>query len=192
MKTCVLTGATGSVGLGIATRFLEEFEEIELILTCRNLQKGREVLLELQNYRKGAQQIKILTMDLSDPKGILQSVDRLHQMVSSIDFLVLNAGVMVTEGIDLVKGTKNLFTRPSWVAKTGGDIMTQTKGKVTSDDLGFVFCSNLFGHYLMVTECLDLLEKSEIGARVMWSSSTTAQPEFFDFDDYQCKKGYCN
>ena len=189
MKTCVLTGATGSVGLGIATRFLEEFEEVELILTCRNLQKGRETLLQLQTYRKPNQQIKILTMDLSDPKQVLESVERLTQMVHKIDFLVLNAGLMATEGIDLVKGTKNLLTRPSWVAKTGGDIMTQTVGKLTSDDLGYVFCCNLFGHYIMVKECLDLLEKSDIGARVIWSSSTTAQPEFFDFDDYQCKMG---
>jgi hypothetical protein len=67
--------------------------------------------------------------------------------------------------------------------------MKQTLGKKNEEGLGLTFAANVFGHYNLLKKLVDCLEKSKLGARVIWCSSTTAAPEFFNIEDYQCLKG---
>lgn len=67
--------------------------------------------------------------------------------------------------------------------------MKQKIGLETKDGLGYVFACNVFGHYILANELCSLLSLSSRGGRIMWCSSTTAVPEFFDPEDWQCFKG---
>ena len=92
--------------------------------------------------------------------------------------------------MNILAGLKNLLTRPAYVAKTGGDVIQQHVGIMTPEGLGDCFAGNVFGHWIMVRELQGLLEKAN--GRIVWSSSTTADPTFFDSKDYQCIQGYGN
>ena len=72
-------------------------------------------------------------------------------------------------------------------------------GGKTADGLGEAFVANALGHFGMLRELEDLLAKTVVAerregrggfySRVLWTSSTTAVPEFLDEDDLQCMKG---
>jgi 17beta-estradiol 17-dehydrogenase/3beta-hydroxysteroid 3-dehydrogenase len=197
MKTAVITGGNGAVGMGIAKRLLQEYE-IKVLLVCRNLKKAKQAQNVLitscfpNDNEKGFEMVQVVQGDLEDVDSVFTCCQELLKL-SRLDYLVLNAGVMPTDGIDLWTGIKNVLTRPSYVAKTGGDVIKQRKGEVTRQGLGKVFASNVFGHFIMVSlinkvrQLQALIKKSNGG--VFWCSSTTAVPELFDPTDYQCLRG---
>ena len=84
-----------------------------------------------------------------------------------------------------MRGLWNLLTNPSYVAKTGGDVVQQHIGRITEDGLGETFASNVFGHFIIVRELENLL----LNGKILWFSSTTADVSFFDPSDYQCIQG---
>jgi len=56
--------------------------------------------------------------------------------------------------------------------------------------LGEVFCSNVFGHYVLAHELMPLLSQpastsSQAGGKIIWVSSVEALPEHFSIDDIQ-------
>jgi 17beta-estradiol 17-dehydrogenase/3beta-hydroxysteroid 3-dehydrogenase len=106
-----------------------------------------------------------------------------------MDTLFLNAGLIPIKKMDIKTGAWNLLTRPSYVAKTGGDVILQHVGLVNDEGLGDTFAANVFGHWLLVRELTPLLATSEYGGKAVWFTSTTADPDFFDPKDYQCIKG---
>lgn len=188
MRNAVITGANGSVGLGIANLLLSEYlNSITIHLVCRNSTRGEEAIQILLKghplVEKG--RLVLVLCDLSSRKSVQEACEEIKKNSESIDLLFLNAGIMLTNGIDLKKGVVNILTRPSYVARTGGDILKQPIGSTTDDGMGLVFACNVFGHYSMVKLLTPLLQKSTVGGRVVWCSSTTAIPEFFDYVDYQ-------
>ncbi|KAI8908374.1 hypothetical protein EDD86DRAFT_191421 [Gorgonomyces haynaldii] len=168
----LITGANGALGTGIIQRLIEEYDQLDIVLACRNLEKAQKCIDSFQTLGKSIN-FHRLQIDLTDAK---------------LDFLVLNAGVMPLDGLDLKSGIVDLFVRPGWVAKTGGNILRQTRGSVTKDGLGLSFAANLYGHYILATELQHSLEQSKSG-KIIWLSSTTAAPECLDFDDEQCLRG---
>jgi 17beta-estradiol 17-dehydrogenase/3beta-hydroxysteroid 3-dehydrogenase len=153
-KVAVITGGNGSVGMGIARRLLLE-HHVKVYLVCRNMQRGFAAKDELINEcfpkdpKLGSDSIEVVPCDLASVKSVLGCCKELKKL-RRLDYLILNAGIMPSEGIDLWTGIKNLLTRPSYVAKTGGDIIMQRKGEVNEDGLGTVFAANVFGHFIMV------------------------------------------
>jgi 17beta-estradiol 17-dehydrogenase/3beta-hydroxysteroid 3-dehydrogenase len=153
-KVAVITGGNGSVGMGIAKRLLLE-HDVKVYLVCRNLGRGnaaKEQLIEEcfpQDPNRGLDNIEVVSCDLSSVKSVFECCKELKNL-RRLDYLILNAGIMPSVGIDLWTGIKNLLTRPSYVAKTGGDIIIQRKGDVNGDGLGTVFAANVFGHFIMV------------------------------------------
>lgn len=60
----------------------------------------------------------------------------------------------------------------------------------TEPPLGNVFCSNVFGHYILAHELMPLLSRpasptSKSGGKIIWVSSVEALPENLDLDDIQ-------
>jgi 17beta-estradiol 17-dehydrogenase/3beta-hydroxysteroid 3-dehydrogenase len=196
MRVALVTGANGAVGMGIISRMLDDnqFDDVQFVLTCRSVKRGEKALESILASRKEqindpSARFHIVACDLASPSSVRDASKKIRQLVDRVDFLFLNAGVMPTEKLDLFTGLGNLVTRPSYVARTGGDFMKQQEGLLTDDGLGYVFVCNVFGHYILVNELIPLLQVANGNGRILWCSSTTAAPELFDPSDWQSKKG---
>jgi 3-keto steroid reductase len=123
-----------------------------------------------------------------------------------LDVIVLNAGIGGWQGLNWLMAVWDVFTdivnSTTWprfkVAKVGALVKaqlpssTQDSGDAKQHDppLGEVFCSNFFGHYLLVHEIMPLLSRpastgAQSGGRIMWMSSIQAQPFSLSLDDIQ-------
>ncbi|TPX71160.1 hypothetical protein SpCBS45565_g01280 [Spizellomyces sp. 'palustris'] len=202
-RVAIVTGANSGVGYGIVQRLLEHTldprnEQLTIVMACRNssraeaarakllAQYASEDMKEKAIMAEGA--LQILIVDLSSTKSVFGACEEFKRRFSRLDYLILNAGILPCDHMNIKEGLKNLVTRPAYVAKTGGDFFSQRQGTVTAEGLGEVFAANVFGHYIMVKE----LEESMRGSpcpRILWFSSTTACPEFFSVGDFQCVRG---
>ncbi|KAI8824215.1 uncharacterized protein EV422DRAFT_519300 [Fimicolochytrium jonesii] len=206
-KTFLVTGANSGVGYGIVQRLLEQAlepnsEDVVIVMACRSRPKAeaaRQKLLEesqtvadakVSQRRRSVkpEMLQILIVDLASMQSVFAACEEFQRRFSRLDALLLNAGILPCSHINIRRGVKNLLTRPSYVAKTGGDFFSQYLGDVTADGLGTVFAANVFGHYVMVKQLLSTLSRSP-SSRVLWFSSTTADPSFFNPADFQCLKG---
>ncbi|KAH6564780.1 hypothetical protein BASA50_002942 [Batrachochytrium salamandrivorans] len=159
----------------------------------RNKQKAIDAQEQLiakhfDNAADGQQFVQLLLVDLSNTGSVFAACAEIKSRFHHIDFLILNAGIMPISHTSFSGGAKDLFTRPATLAKTGGDSLVQRMGTVTSEGLGEVFAANVFGHYIMVRELEDTMAASK-DARIVWMSSTTANPTMMSFEDFQCIKG---
>ncbi|KAI8912403.1 hypothetical protein BC831DRAFT_490930 [Entophlyctis helioformis] len=196
-KVALVTGANTGIGFGIVERLIEHFEAahepVTIVLACRNRAKAQEARAALiaryfpAHRSFGERTIQLLAVDLSNTKSVLLAAADFKRRFRRLDFLALNAGIMPVAAIDAVAGAVDLFTRPLVLAKSGGNALVQRAGLVTAEGLGEVFAANVFGHYLLVRELEDELARSG-DARVVWMSSTTADPALFDDSDWQCVK----
>ncbi len=135
-----------------------------------------------------------------------------------LDVVILSAGIGGWKGVDYFKGTRDVIfntiqavTWPEFNIGTLGDIVKpqlSLKGNNASDEarqplhgaqekdeafLGKVFCSNVFGHYILAHELMPLLSRpanpsTNTGGKIIWVSSITTLPGDFSFDDFQCLK----
>lgn len=175
-------------------------EERTIVMACRNKAKAeiaRTQLLEEaaeKAKRDGRQEtladdiLQILIVDLSNTKSVFRACEEFKNRFTRLDCLLLNAGILPCSHMNIGAGVKNLLTRPSYVAKTGGDFFAQYRGETTPEGLGQVFAANVFGHYIMTKELEPALLRSP-SPRILWFSSTTAAPDFFDASDFQCLQG---
>ncbi|KAJ3035091.1 hypothetical protein HDV00_004313 [Rhizophlyctis rosea] len=198
-KVILVTGANGGVGFGTAQcilqHALETNEDITLILACRNKTRAEQAKSKLMveffshDLAEGNNDIQILLVDLSSSKSVLNASREFRQRFKRLDSLVLNAGILPLSHISYWEGLKETLTSPAHLARTGGmKVMIQYRGQVNAEGMGETFAANVFGHYILVKELVDSLAASGNG-RIIWFSSTTADPEFFDEEDYQCLKG---
>ncbi|KAI8922400.1 hypothetical protein DFJ77DRAFT_506175 [Powellomyces hirtus] len=199
-KVVLVTGANSGVGYGIMQRLIEHSlgaraeATTVLVMGCRSRARAEAARGKLLGEaRKTAKRdvpesmIQILLVDLSDTENVFKACAEFKKRFTRLDALHLNAGILPCTAMDIPTGIRNLITRPSYVAQTGGDFFKQEIGVTTAEGLSAVFAANVFGHYIMTKE---LLSHMTPGARVLWFSSTTAStPAFFDATDYQCLKG---
>ncbi|KAJ3049900.1 hypothetical protein HK097_009107 [Rhizophlyctis rosea] len=198
-KVILVTGANSGVGFGTAQRLLQHYsttdEPITLVLACRNksraLQAKAKLIAEyfLENPAEGDSTIEILLIDLGSSESVFKACAEFRRRFRRLDTLILNAGILPIDRLDYLAGLIETLTQPRVLARTGGEnVLIQTRGRVNADGLGEVFAANVFGHYIMVKELRDSLSESKDG-RIIWYSSTTADPKHFDESDYQCIKG---
>ena len=192
MKVAIITGGNGAVGQGIAQRLLEANTAITIILACRSIDRGSEaktqILTKVHHSNTKLKDIHVMKLDLSSTTGVSRFCSEFKQSYDRLDYLYLNAGVLPIESTDLKTGLYNIITNPSYVAKTGGDILVQQRGQLTPQGYGSVFASNTLGHYMLVK----LLEPELITAApslIVWVTSTTAIRQFYSNKDYQCIRG---
>jgi NAD(P)-dependent dehydrogenase (short-subunit alcohol dehydrogenase family) len=198
-----LRAATTKTALGANRR-----PNITLVLACRNTGKAEQARQALVNEfyagdeEEGLDAIQTQRLDLSDIKQVVRACDELKARFKRIHALVFNAGVLPVSSLSYWNGTKAFFTDPTNLAKTSADVIVQTVGMKTGDGLGLgeVFVANTLGHFGMLRELESVLEQTVVlersegreafFAKVLWTSSTTAAPEFLDEADLQCLKGY--
>jgi len=159
-KTALITG--GNTGIGYETAISLLQKDYDVILGCRNEEKGRAAMNKLEPFaRKGGSSIELAVFDLADLHSVSDYTKRALDADRPIDVLLNNAGVMACP----LMRTKQGFEQQIGV--------------------------NHLGHYLLTNNLLPLLEKSATthqDARIINVASSAHYPGTIDFNDLSWEK----
>ena len=103
-RNFIITGATSGVGLAAAKRIAKG--GADLILVCRNPEKGSKVKDEIE--KEHGVKVDIVTADFSDLDQVRRAATVILEKNVRIDFLVNNAGIhntsrqLTNTGIEMV------------------------------------------------------------------------------------------
>ena len=94
MKTIVITGATGGIGLHSAIGLAKTGARV--IVTGRNAERGTTAVARIRE-EAGSETVELAIGDLSSIAGVDALADELSSRLDRIDVLVNNAGLLATE-----------------------------------------------------------------------------------------------
>jgi NAD(P)-dependent dehydrogenase (short-subunit alcohol dehydrogenase family) len=110
-RTAVVTGANS--GLGLATALELARAGAEVVLACRNVEKGEAALRSIREEVPEAS-VTLEALDLSDLASVRAFAERFSAEHDALDLLINNAGVMApprretADGFELQFGTNHL------------------------------------------------------------------------------------
>ena len=110
-KRVIITGPTSGFGKEIALQLA--MHGAEIVLACRDLQRGRQTAEEIAR-RTGAKNCVVMHIDTSDQKSIHEFAQQFCKTYSRLDVLINNAGInrtqrqMSADGIELTFATNVL------------------------------------------------------------------------------------
>lgn len=110
-RTAIVTGA--NTGIGFETARMLALKGAEVVLACRNLEKGQAALERIRNEKASAR-LSVESLDLSDLDSVAAFAQTAGFKYAALDLLVNNAGVMVPplgrtkQGFELQLGTNHL------------------------------------------------------------------------------------
>jgi NAD(P)-dependent dehydrogenase (short-subunit alcohol dehydrogenase family) len=90
-KVVIVTGATE--GLGVETAKALYAMGATVIVPCRNMEKGENVVKKIQSQVKSGGKIELMSMDLSSLSSVATFADSFKAKYKSLHILVNNAGV---------------------------------------------------------------------------------------------------
>src|SRR5271157_5802003 len=141
-RRVIITGPTSGVGKEIAVQLAAL--GAELILACRDMEKGNKTAAEI-TQRTGSTKLAVMKVDTSSQKSIREFAREFHKKYRRLDVLINNAA-------------GNRGTLP----------------KINSaDGIELTFATNVVGYYLLTQELLDVL-KNSAPARIVNVASTYA------------------
>ncbi len=105
-KRIVITGANSGIGLETARNL--SYDAGELILICRNRERGETAVKDILSSNDNAN-ISLITADLSSPSSIVEAVDHLKKKYESIDILINNAGGIFFTRMETSDGLEYTF-----------------------------------------------------------------------------------
>ena len=127
-KRVIVTGPTSGVGQEIALQLARP--ETEVILACRNLQRGENVADEIAR-RKDSKAV-VMLIDTSSQKSIREFAQEFRDRYDRLDVLINNAAV-----------SRGMLPKVNSV-----------------DGIELTFATNVLGYFLLTQELLDLLQES--------------------------------
>ena len=127
-KTCVVTGA--SSGIGKATAQALAMMGAEVVMVCRNRERGEAALSEIQGALHGRGRIELKLADLAIMSATRALADDLKRTHPRIHVLVNNAGAIFADR------------------------------HVTPEGLEFTFALNHMSYFILTTQLLDTLKAS--------------------------------
>ncbi|MCK8492955.1 MULTISPECIES: SDR family oxidoreductase [Spirosoma] len=89
IKTALITGANAGIGLATARALAQR--SFDLVLLCRNEQKGKEAQAEVRKANP-AVRVDLLTVDLANAESVRQTAEKIKQDYKRLDVLINNAG----------------------------------------------------------------------------------------------------
>ncbi|KAL9025311.1 MAG: hypothetical protein Q9196_005842 [Gyalolechia fulgens] len=184
----LVTGANGSKSHETIARLKDH------IFSTRKHHKNHEKTPLVAKIYLQAEQV-----DLCRLRSVQALATKLLRSLPKLDTIVLNAGHGGFATIDwplaiwtILTNFPHAVTYPTYKISTVGDM---TGPQVSEDslptgnvqpDLGRVFCSNVFGHYLLVHGIAPLLSNSaSTPGRVVWIGSLEAYESTFSITDVQ-------
>lgn len=174
----IITGANSGVGFGICQRILTQLSithpsdmdpstsslhtqakqrGLRLILACRSEHRAKNAIHSLQNHLNQFSKKKTLIditlqyehCDLSCVESCKAFAYTIKSKYSAIASIVCNAGGGTFTGIDWIGATLQMLTHPL-EGVTYPNYKLQSHGATSSDQLGWVFQMNVFGHFVIV------------------------------------------
>ncbi|KAI9821467.1 MAG: 3-keto-steroid reductase [Thelocarpon impressellum] len=195
-----LTAVFSGLGFAIACRLLTDFletrpapQKISLVFTTRDSRKADATAARLRAYlqRKKSDVSRVTlrpeTVSLTSLLSVKRLSERLLAATPRLDVVVLNAGAGGFTGIDWALAVWKVMT--DWLqATTWPTYKLSGVGYLTArqlpdglalkePELGEIFCSNVFGHYMLVHKLAPILSRDGAAApagRVVWLSSLEA------------------
>lgn len=204
VKSVLITGANS--GIGKATALALATEGWQVIMLCRNEQRGQAALEEVREL-SGNDNVTLALCDLGDLSSIRKFAAEFLAKHSDLDVLVNNAGVMLSERRETVDGYEAHFginhlghflltnllldiIRGRIVTVTSG---IQMIGKINFDDINLVKKFSASGAYAQ-SKLANVLFTYELARRLEGTgvTATCVQPGFVATDltlDRQSGKG---
>ena len=90
-KTILITGATSGLGLEAAKQLAKQGHEI--ILLCRNKEKGEQAISEIKSFSEN-NKLHLYTANLSSQKAVEQAAQNIKNDFSKLDVLLNTAGAV--------------------------------------------------------------------------------------------------
>ncbi len=128
-KRVIVTGPTSGVGKEIALQLAELGAEV--ILACRDIERGNEVAKEIAN-RKGSKNAVVMEIDTSSQELIREFAREFRDRYARLDVLINNAS-----------GNRGTLPKVN-----------------NADGIELTFATNVLGYFLLTQELLDLLKQS--------------------------------
>ncbi|KAL8863227.1 MAG: hypothetical protein Q9178_000602 [Gyalolechia marmorata] len=186
---------------------------LRLIITTRDKTKSHDTVAKLKDHifrtrkhhkvhEKSPLVPKIYLqseqVDLCQLRSVQVLIQRLLRSLPKLDTVILNAGHGGFTGVDwplviwtILTNFHQALTYPTFKLGGVGDLTAPQVSDISSTEarstrLGQVFCSNVFGHYLLVHGIVSLLSNSPaMSGRIIWISSLEAYDSTFSIDDLQ-------
>jgi len=93
MKTAIITGAGGGIGVEITKAVVKAGYHV--VMACRNVTKAEKIKTEiLSGYSEGS--IEVIKLDLSSLGSIISFISEITRKFDSVDLLMNNAGIIPT------------------------------------------------------------------------------------------------
>lgn len=152
-KTLVITGA--NTGIGFVTVQTMAQLGARVIMGCRDMEKARKALEEIVETlgEKEKDNVAVMELDLNSFDSVRTFAARVNKSVDKIDWLINNAGVMMTPKM------------------------------ATKDGFEYQFGVNHLGHFLLTNLLLAKVCAAGPGSRVLSLSSVAHMPGRIHFDD---------
>ncbi|KAJ6654674.1 hypothetical protein lerEdw1_006696 [Lerista edwardsae] len=188
-KVAVITGASSGIGAALCERLLHEDVGLHVCLACRNTEKATATRNRLLSIFPHAD-ISIVQVDVGNLKSVLHAATEIKKRFNHLDYLFLNAGIMVNARISFWAFIRGIFSRRAMQMLTTAEGLMTQGDRVTPDGLQEVFETNLFGHFILIRQLEPLLSCLEKPSRLIWTSSVNAHKSNFRLDDYQHSHGH--
>ena len=163
-KTAVITGA--NTGIGKETAVDLAARGARVIIGCRNLEKGKEAIKEIQE-RSGNQNVFLEKLDLASLESVRTFADKILKSEPHLDILINNAGVMACpyqkteDGFEMQFGVNHLGhflltlllldrlkrSQPSRIINVSSSAHRMGDGKIKFDDINHEKSYSSWGAY---------------------------------------------